>query len=48
MCREGQQLQYAGKAFRWLDKLLRIEEDARETLKETVMDSLHICMDAPA
>lgn len=45
---EGQQLQYAGKAFRWLDKLLRTKEDARETLEETVMDSSHICKDAAA
>lgn len=27
---EGQQSQYACEAFRWLDKLLRPEEDTRE------------------
>lgn len=41
---EGQQLQYACEAFRWLDKLLRIEEDTREAPQETAMDSSHICM----
>lgn len=29
LLQEGQQLQYACKAFRWLDKLLRIKEDTR-------------------